>query len=121
MSRSTQPAGSGASDWEPRSGKHARARLLTYVPPWIGWVVLWLLSMVFYAVWGRSYTARPWLAIGLLMSTTGLAWWVADLAKCRSDQIRGLAVASTLAGGLWRRCSRRSLGQSSTCTASVAS
>jgi hypothetical protein len=101
MSRSIQPAGSGASDWEPRSGKHARARLLTYVPPWIGWVVLWLLSMVFYAVWGRSYTARPWLAIGLLMSTTGLAWWVADLAKCRSDQIRGLAVASTLAGGLW--------------------
>lgn len=86
------------------SGKAARTPktlALIYAPPVFGWLLVGLLGVGGWAMWGHGDTARPLFAMGALAATTGLSFFVAHLARARGAAIRWLATCTAAVTGVW--------------------
>jgi DNA translocase FtsK/SpoIIIE-like protein len=85
----------------PRAPKSLKTLALIYAPPAIGWLLVGLLTVIAWQMWGHGTNARPLFAMGALSATAGLALFVAHQARTRGPAIRWLATCTVAATGLW--------------------
>jgi hypothetical protein len=84
---------------KPRSVK---GLILTYAPPWLGWLLLAPAAVALYLIWGRhGGTPTTLVAVGLAASTLMVVKFTDRMARGRSEPVRQLAMATSAAGGLW--------------------
>lgn len=83
------------------TAKSLKTLLLMYAPPFVGWVLVGVVALASWGIWGRSYTGRPLFAVGAVVATLGLARFAMHLAATRGAAVRWLAASTIAAAGLW--------------------
>lgn len=103
MARATRSVGKDVDDAHAstRHETYGPGRLLVYAPPWAVWVLVYLLAVLVWALWGQDYDARPWFAVGDFASTLAGIVMMWRYAEPRGEMLRFLATGSTALAGVW--------------------
>jgi hypothetical protein len=84
-----------------RHEKHGLARLVVYLPPWLAWLLIYLLAVLIWFLWGQDYDSRPWFSVGDFVCTVVGVIGTWRYAEPRGEMLRFLATGTTALAGMW--------------------
>lgn len=84
-----------------RHEKYGLSRYLIYLPPWVAWVLIYVLAVVVWWLWGRDYDSRPWFSVGDFGCTMVAVVGTWRFSAGRGEALRLLATASAALAGVW--------------------
>lgn len=88
-------------DSDQRGGRSIKRVILTYLPPWVGWLFLGVAGVAAHLTWGNDPQSLTLVALLLGGATVAGVTFTRKLANARGEMLRLLAGATVAGGGLW--------------------
>lgn len=84
-----------------RGGRSLKRVFLTYLPPWVGWLLLGAAAVAAHLTWGDRQPAQTLVALLLFGATCAGVAFTRKLAHARGEALRVLAGGTVAFGGAW--------------------